>query len=72
MFIQILSELLRVNAAYFQDYATLIRDLAANRMVLFAVLVIVLMRFYRAGLNGLLQAMWPRLQRRFAQALARR
>lgn len=67
MFIQILSELLRVNAAYFQGYATLIRDLAENRMVIFAVLVIVLMRFYRDGINGLMQALWRRGLRRLAR-----
>jgi ABC-type branched-subunit amino acid transport system permease subunit len=70
MFIQIVSELLRVNAAFFQGYAPFIRDLAENRMVIFALLVIVLMRFYRDGINGLLQAVWPSVRRIFAKAPA--
>jgi branched-chain amino acid transport system permease protein len=68
MFIQIFSELLRVNAAYFQDYSVLIRDLAENRMVIFAVLVIVLMRFYRDGINGFFHALRPSLRRQSAPA----
>ena len=39
--------------------APFIRNLAENRMVIFAVLVILLMRFYRQGINGLLQALRP-------------
>jgi branched-chain amino acid transport system permease protein len=70
MFIQIISELLRVNAVFFQGYAPFIRDLAENRMVIFALLVIVLMRFYRDGINGLLQAAWPGVRRTFARAPA--
>lgn len=70
MFIQILSELLRVNAAYFQGFSALIRDIAENRMVIFAVLVIVLMRFYREGINGLLQGVRRYLRRNFAPAKA--
>ncbi len=63
MFIQIFSELLRVNASYFQGFSEFVRDLAENRMVIFAVLVIVLMRFYREGLNGLFQTLWPYIRR---------
>jgi branched-chain amino acid transport system permease protein len=70
MFIQIVSELLRVNAVFFQGYAPFIRDLAENRMVIFALLVIVLMRFYRDGINGLLQTVWLYIQRTFARAPA--
>ncbi len=72
MLIQIFSELLRVNAAYFQDYPVLIRNLAENRMVIFAVLVIVLMRFYRDGINGLFHALRLSMRRKFAQALQAR
>ncbi|MEE8303675.1 MAG: branched-chain amino acid ABC transporter permease [Candidatus Tectomicrobia bacterium] len=68
MFIQIFSELLRVNAAYFQGFSELIRDIAENRMVIFAVLVILLMRFYRDGINGFIHALWPYLRRQVAKA----
>jgi branched-chain amino acid transport system permease protein len=70
MFIQIVSELLRVNAVFFQGYAPFIRDLAENRMVIFALLVIVLMRFYRDGINGLLQTVWSSVRHSFAKAPA--
>ncbi|MGQ4809785.1 hypothetical protein NKDENANG_03216 [Candidatus Entotheonellaceae bacterium PAL068K] len=72
MLIQTFSELLRVNAAYFQDYSVLIRNLAENRMVIFAVLVIVLMRFYRDGINGLFHALRLSMRRKLAHALQAR
>lgn len=63
LFIHILSELLRINAGAFGKVSVLLRDLVENRMVLFAVLVILLMRFHREGLDGLARAAWARLRR---------
>ena len=56
LFIQVFSELLRVNAALFQDFSPIVRDFAENRMVIFAVLVILMMRFYREGIEGMIRA----------------
>jgi ABC-type branched-subunit amino acid transport system permease subunit len=63
LFIQVLSELLRINATLFAPVSTLLRDLLENRMVLFAVLVILLMRFHREGIDGLIKALWARVRR---------
>ncbi len=56
LFIQVVSEMLRYSADLVQDVSTLARDFAENRMVIFAVLVILLMRFYREGIDGMLRA----------------
>ncbi|MCH8884564.1 MAG: branched-chain amino acid ABC transporter permease, partial [SAR324 cluster bacterium] len=63
LFIQVVSELLRYSADLVQDVSTLARDFAENRMVIFAVLVILLMRFYREGINGMLRAVTRLLTR---------
>ena len=63
LFIQVVSEMLRYSADLVQDVSTLARDFAENRMVIFAVLVILLMRFYREGINGMLRAVTRLLTR---------
>ncbi len=63
---------LRTNAAYFQGFSELIRDMAESRMVIFAVLVLVLMRFDRDEINGLCQTLWPYVRRHVANAKAAR
>jgi len=63
LFIQVVSEMLRYSADLVQDVSTLARDFAENRMVIFAVLVILLMRFYREGIDGMLRAVTRLLTR---------
>ena len=63
LFIQVVSEMLRYSADVVQDVSTLARDFAENRMVIFAVLVILLMRFYREGIDGMLRAVTRLLTR---------
>jgi branched-chain amino acid transport system permease protein len=65
VFIQVFSELLRINASLFHNYSILVQDFAENRMVIFAVLVILLMRFYREGLEGMIRLVVPRVRRLF-------
>ena len=64
LFIHVLSEALRINAGAFGRVSPLLRDLVENRMVLFAVLVILLMRFHREGIAGLLRTASARVRRR--------
>jgi branched-chain amino acid transport system permease protein len=64
LLIQVLSEALRINAGAFGRVSTLLRDLVENRMVLFAVLVILLMRFSREGIDGLVKSAWAKMRGR--------